>query len=257
MSRDVGVSGGASVPAVTAAAVQQALAAVADPADAIHLQRFFKTGPGEYGEGDVFIGVRVPSTRAIAKQFAALPLSEIDMLLDSPVHEHRLAGLVILNAAMAKAMKARTFDGAAQEKIVELYLAAVRRGRVNNWDLVDISAENILGPWLQDRPRDLLFQLVQQDSLWERRVALLTTFAFIKAGDASTTFALCERLLDDRRDLIQKAIGWMLREVGKRIDRSLLLGFLDGHAGEMGRTALSYATEHLESEVRQRYRDKR
>ncbi|MFI5780459.1 DNA alkylation repair protein [Nocardia sp. NPDC051570] len=242
---------------VTAVAVQQALVAVADPADAIHLQRFFKTGPGEYGEGDVFLGVRVPATRAVAKQFAELPLSEIDVLLDSPVHEHRMAALVILNAAMAMAMKPRTNDAAAQERIVACYLGAVRRGRVNNWDLVDISAENILGPWLSTRPRDLLFQLAQRDSLWERRVALLSTFAFIKAGDPTTTFALCERLLDDRRDLIQKAVGWMLREVGKRIDRTLLLNFLDQHAAEMGRTALSYATEHLEGPVRQRYRDMR
>ncbi|RDI66542.1 DNA alkylation repair protein [Nocardia pseudobrasiliensis] len=241
----------------TAAEVQRALAAAADPADAIHLQRFFKTGPGEYGEGDIFLGVRVPATRAVAKQFAGLPLSEIDVLLDSPVHEHRLAALVILNATMAKAMKPRTNDPAAQQRIVDLYLSAVRRGRVNNWDLVDISAENILGPWLSTRPRELLFQLAQQDSLWERRVALLTTFAFIKSGDPATTFALCERLLDDRRDLIQKAVGWMLREVGKRVDRDLLLGFLDRHAAEMGRTALSYATEHLEPEVRQRYRDMR
>ncbi|MBF6172751.1 DNA alkylation repair protein [Nocardia blacklockiae] len=240
--------------ALTAAAVQAALAEIADPADALHLQRFFKTGPGEYGEGDVFLGVRVPQTRAVAKRFAALPLSEVDVLLDSPVHEHRLAGLVALNSAMARAMRPRTPDAAAQRQIVDLYLAAVRRGRVNNWDLVDVSAENILGPWLLDRPRDLLFQLAQQDSLWERRVALLSTFAFIKAGDPTTTFALCELLLPDRRDLIQKAVGWMLREVGKRIDRALLTDFLDQHAPRMGRTALSYATEHLNPEARQSYR---
>ncbi len=241
----------------TAAAVQAALAEWADAGDAEHLRRFFKTGPGEYGEGDVFIGVRVPQTRGVAKRFAGLPLSEVDLLLDSEVHEHRLAGLVILNAAMARAGKPRGYDAAARERIVELYLAAVRRGRVNNWDLVDISAENVLGPWLLDRPRELLFQLAHRDSLWERRVALLSTFAFIKAGDASTTLELCELLLGDRRDLIQKAVGWMLREAGKRVDRGLLTGFLDRHAAEMGRTALSYATEHLEPEVRQHYRDMR
>lgn len=240
--------------APTAADVRQALAEVADPADAIHLQRFFKTGPGEYGEGDVFIGVRVPTTRAVAKRFAALDLTEIDDLLDSAVHEERLAGLVILNARFAKAAKPRTLDVAGQEKMVRLYLDAVRRGRVNNWDLVDVSAENVLGPWLLDRPRDLLFELATADSLWERRVALLTTFAFIKAGDPSTTFQLCEQLLTDRRDLIQKAVGWMLREVGKRIDRALLTGFLDEHAPRMGRTALGYATEHLEASERSAYR---
>ncbi|MGW0245641.1 DNA alkylation repair protein [Nocardia goodfellowii] len=242
------------IEAPTAAQVRAALAEVADPADAIHLQRFFKTGPGEYGEGDVFLGVRVPATRAVAKRYAALPLTEIGQLLDSPVHEERLAGLVILNARFAKAAKPRTLDIAAQEEMVRFYLDAVHRGRVNNWDLVDVSAENIIGSWLLDRPRDLLFQLAQSDSLWERRVALLSTFAFIKAGDASTTFELCALLLDDRRDLIQKAVGWMLREVGKRVDRLLLLGFLDRHAARMGRTALSYATEHLTPDQRAHYR---
>ncbi|MEV6321017.1 DNA alkylation repair protein [Nocardia sp. NPDC051787] len=240
--------------AVSAADVQAALRAVANPADAVHLQRFFKTGPGEYGEGDVFIGVRVPTSRGVAKRFAALPLVEIDRLLDSAVHEDRFAGLVILNARFAAASKPRTFDDAARAAMVELYLAAVRRGRVNNWDLVDVSAENIVGPWLLDKPRDLLFQLAQADSLWERRVAVLSTFAFIKAGDASTTFALSELLLDDRRDLIQKALGWMLREIGKRIDRALLTGFLDQHATAMGRTALGYATEHLPPALRADYR---
>ncbi|WP_280193651.1 DNA alkylation repair protein [Nocardia farcinica] len=245
----------------TAEQVRAALAEVADPADAVHLQRFFKTGPGEYGEGDVFLGVRVPATRAVAKRFADLPLDEIDVLLDSAVHEERLAGLLILNLRYARAGKARSSDpdaqremADAQREMVERYLAAVRRGRVNNWDLVDSSAEYVLGAWLLDKPRDLLAELAAADSLWERRVALLSTFAFIKAGDASTTFALCERLLDDRRDLIQKAVGWMLREVGKRIDPALLTGFLNRHAARLGRTALSYATEHLDAERRAAYR---
>ncbi|MFI9510530.1 DNA alkylation repair protein [Nocardia sp. NPDC052566] len=238
----------------TARDVRAALAEVADAADAIHLQRFFKTGPGEYGEGDVFVGVRVPVTRSIAKRFAALPLDQIDELLDSAVHEERLAALIILNTRFAHASKPKTCDVAAQSEMVDLYLAAVRRGRVNNWDLVDASAENVLGPWLLDRPRDLLFELAQANSLWERRVALLSTFAFIKAGDASTTFELGERLLDDRRDLIQKALGWMLREVGKRVDQRLLIGFLERHAADLGRTALSYATEHLDPSMRADYR---
>ncbi|WP_309230511.1 DNA alkylation repair protein [Nocardia sp. SYP-A9097] len=240
-----------------AAAVRAELAKVADAGDAVQLRRFFKTGPGEYGEGDVFIGVRVPKTRAVVKSFAGMPLSEIDVLLDSAVHEHRLAGLVILNGEMARASRKRGVDVAAQRRIVELYLAAVRRGRVNNWDLVDGSAEFVLGPWLLDRPRDVLFELAGTDSLWERRVALLTTFAFIKAGDTGTTLELCERFLADRRDLIQKAVGWMLREIGKRVDRAILTGFLDAHAPAMGRTALSYATEHLTSEQRAYYRSLR
>ena len=230
------------------------LDAVADATDAENLQRFFKTGPGEYGEGDVFIGVRVPATRKVAKQFADLALDEIDILLDSDVHEHRLAGLVILNGRFAKAAKPRTLDEHLQSDIVDRYLAAVCRGRVNNWDLVDVSAENILGPWLFERPRELLFELASSDVLWERRVAMLTTFEFVKRGDTSTTYALAEVLLSDRADLIQKAVGWMLREAGKRVDREELVAFLNENAGSMGRTALSYATEHLPPNERIRLR---
>lgn len=238
----------------TAAQVRAALAEQADPADAIHLQRFFKTGPGEYGEGDVFVGVRVPATRRVAKRFATLPLTQIGDLLDSPVHEERLAALFILNARFAAATKPRTRDDEARAEMVEFYLDAVRRGRVNNWDLVDSSAEYIVGAWLLDRDRALLFELARRDSLWERRVALLSTFAFIKAGDPSTTLELALLLLDDRRDLIQKALGWMLREIGKRDDPTLLTDFLDAHAPELGRTALSYAVEQLTPEQRTAYR---
>ncbi|MGV9415371.1 DNA alkylation repair protein [Nocardia sp. NPDC003693] len=244
-------------PQLTAAAVQAELAGVADAGDAVHLQRFFKTGPGEYGAGDVFIGVRVPQTRKVAKRFAELPLDQIAILLDSSVHEHRLAGLVILNSWMARAVSLRRRDIATQERIVKFYLDAVRRGRVNNWDLVDASAEYTLGPWFAERPRDPLFRLAEQESLWERRVALLTTFHFIKSGDPSTTLELCTVLLSDKRDLIQKAVGWMLREIGKRVDERVLLDFLAAHAAEMGRTALSYATEHLSSEQRAHYRSLR
>ncbi len=228
----------------TAADVQAALAAQASAADAVHLQRFFKTGPGDYAAGDVFIGVRVPETRKVAKEFRELPGAELDVLLDSPVHEHRLAALIVMNAQYKR----------APAETVERYLAAVRRGRVNNWDLVDVSAENILGPWLYERDRALLDEFAASESLWERRVAVLTTFAFIKRGDPSTTLALAVRLLPDRADLIQKAVGWMLREVGKKVDRAVLTGFLDTHAPDMGRTALSYATEHLDPEVRAAYR---
>ncbi|MEV0359339.1 DNA alkylation repair protein [Nocardia sp. NPDC050697] len=246
--------GSAAAGSASAEAVRAALAAHADPADAEGLRRFFKTGPGEYGEGDVFIGVRVPATRAVAKDFAELPLHQVEELLASPVHEERLAALFILNRRFELAARPRTRDEETQRAIVELYLAAVRGGRVNNWDLVDASAEYITGRWLLDRPRDPLFELAAADSLWERRVALLSTFAFIKAGDPGTTLELVERLLPDRRDLLQKAAGWMLREVGKRVDRAVLTAFLDTHAAAMGRTALSYATEHLDPVERARYR---
>jgi 3-methyladenine DNA glycosylase AlkD len=245
-------SGSASV--VTASQVQAALAELADDEDAAFLQRFFKTGPGQYGEGDVFIGVRVPVTRGVAKRFAGLPLEEIAVLLDSAVHEHRLAGLVILNARFASASRQKTRDDSLREAMVRFYLHAVARGRVNNWDLVDSSAEFVLGEFLVDRPRDLLVDLAGSESIWERRVAMISTFALLKHGDASTTIEIAELLLGDREDLIHKAVGWMLREVGKRVDPATLIRFLDENAPRMPRTALSYATEHLSPELRAHYR---
>jgi 3-methyladenine DNA glycosylase AlkD len=228
----------------TAGEVRTALAEVADPDDAVFLQRFFKTGPGQYGEGDVFIGVRVPATRTVVRRFRGISLDEIDALLDDPVHEHRLAGLLLLVAAAKKDLAAAS----------DRYLAAVRRGRVNNWDLVDASAEYLVGERLVAGDRALLFELAASPSLWERRVSIIATFAFLKRGDASTTLELAERLLGDREDLMHKAVGWMLREAGKRVDRALLLSFLDAHAAAMPRTALSYATEHFDPEARARYR---
>ncbi|HEY4152448.1 MAG TPA: DNA alkylation repair protein, partial [Pseudolysinimonas sp.] len=206
--------------------------------------RYFKTGPGQYGEGDVFLGVRVPAVRAVVKQFRGLPLDEIDAMLDDAEHEHRLAAVLLLVAA---------YRGDPAD-VVDRYLAAVRRGRVNNWDLVDASSEFIVGPWLLDRDRSPLFELAASDSLWERRVAVLATFEFLKHADASTTLELAEKLLGDREDLMHKAVGWMLRETGKRVSRETLLGFLDAHAAAMPRTMLAYATEHLTPDERARYR---
>jgi len=238
----------------TADDVKAALAEAADPDDAVFLQRFFKAGPGQYGEGDVFIGVRVPKTRAVVKQLADLPLEEIDVLINSEVHEHRLAALVILNTQFARARATRRRDEGQLERLAAYYLAAVRRGRVNNWDLVDASAEFILGEYLLDRPRMILIELAESDNLWWRRAAVLSSFAFIKHGDASTTLELAALLLNDREDLMHKAVGWMLREIGKRVDRALLTDFLDAHAAQMPRTMLSYATEHLDAAVRAEYR---
>jgi 3-methyladenine DNA glycosylase AlkD len=231
----------------TAAEVIATLAAAADPDKVPGLRRFFKTGPGEYGEGDAFLGLTVPATRRLVKAFADLPLDEVDVLLDSRVHEHRFAALLILVARYPR----------DQSSIADFYLAAVRRGRVNNWDLVDCSAEFILGEYLFERPRDLLFDLAASDSIWERRVAMISTFGFIKHGDASTALEIATVLADDRQDLIQKAVGWMLREVGKRVDRVILLTYLDDHAASLSRTSLSYATEHLTPEQRIHYRSLR
>jgi 3-methyladenine DNA glycosylase AlkD len=241
------VAQGEANAVTTATDVMTALGDVASPAFAVQLQGYFKTGPGEYGEGDVFIGVRLPAMRKIAKQFRHLELDAIDELLDSEIHEHRACALLILGAEFERGIGDRA-------EIVARYLAALQRGRVNNWDLVDSSAGYILGSWLIGKDRSLLFDLAASESLWDRRVAMIATSAFTWAGDPSATIELAEVLLPDRADLIQKAVGWMLRDVGKRVDRDVLTGFLDRHAASMGRTALSYATEHLTPEERARYR---
>jgi len=243
--------------AASAAGVRAALAALADPARALGAARYFQTGPGQYAEGDVFVGVRLPDIRQVVKRFAALPLPEALQLLTSAVHGHRLAALLILVAQFRRASRPRSRDEPARTRLAEFYLGAVRRGLVNNWDLVDSSAPTLLGEYLADRPRDVLFELAGSDSLWHRRVAMLASSAFLLRGDATTTLQLAERLLGDKESLIHKAVGWMLREVGKRVDPELLLGFLDQHAARMPRTALSYATEHLDPEVRARYRARR
>ncbi|KRC62112.1 DNA alkylation repair protein [Agromyces sp. Root81] len=237
-----------------------AIDAAGDPADAVFLQRFFKTGPGEYGEGDVFVGVRVPATRAIVKGFERMPLVEASALLGSAVHEHRLAALLVMVRQLQLAMRPRTRDDAAIAALHEAYLDAVRAGRVNNWDLVDASAEYLVGQVLLaagDDGSPLLDGLAASDALWERRVAVLSTFAYIKAGDGGPILRLAPRLLEDREDLMHKAVGWMLRELGKKVDRDELTGFLDVYAPRMPRTMLSYATEHLTSEERAAYRASR
>lgn len=233
----------------TAEDVQVALDALADPAAAAQLRRFFKTGPGEYGEGDEFLGLRVPQTRAVVRRFRTLPIEQARALLDSPIHEHRLAGLLILVERFAR-------DRGARDRIVGCYLDALRCGRVNNWDLVDSSADRIVGDWVRENTdrAGLLTELVDDPDLWRRRAGLLASFAFIRNGSAEPTLTLVARVQGDRRDLIQKASGWMLREVGKRVDRDVLVSFLDLHAAAMGRTALSYATEHLDAAERARLR---
>src|SRR5665647_803746 len=168
--------------AASAAGVRAALAALADPARALGAARYFQTGPGQYAEGDVFVGVRLPDIRQVVKRFAALPLPEPLELLTSAVHEHRLAALLILVAQFRRASRPRSRDEPARTRLAEFYLGAVRRGLVNNWDLVDSSAPTLLGEYLADRPRDVLFELAGSDSLWHRRVAMLASSAFLVRG---------------------------------------------------------------------------
>ncbi|MEI5583740.1 MULTISPECIES: DNA alkylation repair protein [unclassified Agromyces] len=249
----------------TADDVRAALAEAADPERAAATARYFKTGPGEYGEGDRFIGVPTPQLRAVARRFAELPLAGIGALLRSPVHEHRAVALVLLVARFDRASARRTRDDGERARLARFYLDAVRAGRVDNWDLVDLSADRVLGEFVRDPGAteaasqagldpDLLDELAASPELWERRVAVMSTFAFLKHGDAAPTLRLAERLLDDAHDLIHKATGWMLREAGRRVGRSTLTGFLDRNAARMPRTMLSYATEHLDPAERARYR---
>lgn len=243
---------------LTAGALAAALDERGNAADAEFLQRFFKTGPGEYGEGDIFIGVRVPVTRAVVKRFAAIPLDEAVVLLGSPIHEHRLAAVLVMVAQFERASRPTTRDETTRSEIHEQYLAAVARSEVDNWDLVDSSAEQLVGRWLRDRPEveafAVLDRLAASPLLWERRVAMVATLAWIKAGDGEPTLRLAAMLLGDPESLMHKVTGWMLRETGKRVDRGALMVFLDQHAGAMPRTMLSYATEHLDPGDRARFR---
>lgn len=217
----------------------------ADPVRAVGTAKFFKCGKGEYGEGDRFAGVTSPQMRVIIKKvWKDTPLAEVLKLLNSPVHEERSAALSIWVAKFAKA------DTAQRKEIYDSYLA--NTARINNWDLVDISAEYIVGPWLEDKPRKPLHALAKSKLIWERRIAIISTLHFIRLNDFKDTLAIAEILLGDREDLIHKATGWMLREVGKR-DVAVLRGFLDAHAVHMPRTALRYAIEKFDEDTRQFY----
>lgn len=224
-----------SVP--TAEGVERTLNSYENPDDAAFLQRFFKTGEGQYGAGDIFIGLRVPLTRKISQQFVDLPIGEIEKLLESPVHEHRLCALIIMTKQMKRA------DDRQQKRLYDLYLR--RTDRINNWDLVDASCRDVVGAYLMERPRDRLYKLAHSKDLWERRIAMVSTWQFIRAGQLDDTFQIATMLLHDQHDLIQKATGWMLREAGKK-DEAALEAFLEEHAAVMPRTTLRYAIERLD-----------
>ena len=223
--------------------VRKALKASANPEKAAFYPRFFKAGKDEYAEGDRFIGVVVPQQRKIAKRHQDLTLPQVRSLLKDSFHECRLTALLILVLKFDKA------DDAEREKIVTFYLSHL--DYVNNWDLVDSSADKILGRWLLDRDRDVLSELAGGD-LWRQRVAMIATYAFIKAGDFSVTLELAERLRDHEHDLIHKAVGWMLREVGNR-DLKVEERFLKKHYKKMPRTMLRYAIEKFPERKRRAY----
>lgn len=227
------------------AAFKRDLSAAADPRRAQTLARFFKTGPGQYGAGDRFRGITMPALRALVRRHEkSVTLEQCRSLLDSPWHEDRMAALLV----MTHHFKRGGLD--ARQAIVETYLSST--ARINNWDLVDLSAPLILGPWLAARDRSILGRLARSESLWERRIAMLATLAFIRARDFDDALAIAEILLDDEHDLIHKAAGWMLREIGKR-DQGRLCGFLDRHAAVMPRTMLRYALERLSPEQKRDY----
>ncbi|MCX5838777.1 MAG: DNA alkylation repair protein [Deltaproteobacteria bacterium] len=229
---------------LTAPDVCNRLQALGDSERARALQRFFKTGQGQYGEGDVFVGLRVPEIRKLAKEYEKLPLSEIIRLLHSPLHEARLLALLILVRAYAQG------DSSLQERIYNLYLRNTRF--INSWDLVDVSAEHIVGSHLRCGDRSRLHALAASNLLWDRRIAIMATFHYIKRGEFAETLHIAERLLRDHEDLIHKAAGWMLREIGKH-DQLAEEEFLKAHGKIMPRTMLRYAIEKFPEKLRQRF----
>jgi 3-methyladenine DNA glycosylase AlkD len=222
----------------------RALRAVSNSARVPDLQRFFRTGAGQYGEGDRFIGATVPAVRTLCRQFKTASLESIDTLLQSPIHEARLLALLLLVQAF------RATDERGRRRINKLYLS--RTAFINNWDLVDTSAPHIVGGWLAERSRTPLRRLARSESLWERRISIIATLYFIRRHDLDDTFALADLLLTDPHDLIHKAVGWMLREAGDQ-DPAAARRFLATRHTRMPRTMLRYAIEKYPEAERQRY----
>jgi 3-methyladenine DNA glycosylase AlkD len=215
----------------------------ASPGDHEFLARFFKTGEGQYGAGDQFIGVRVPDTRVVARKFVHISLDEVEALLESPLHEMRLCAVIIMT------MQAKRASDPALEELVNLYLR--RTDCINNWDIVDTSCRDIIGEYALRHPDklSLLRKLARSDDMWERRIAMVSTWQFIRKHQLDPTFEIAAMLLGDKQDLMHKAVGWMLREAGKR-DADRLREFLLEHIHEVPRTALRYAIEHFDPEER-------
>jgi len=227
-----------------ACTIQSKLKGLANKKNAEIAQKFFKTGPGEYGEGDIFLGIRVPVLRELAKEYQTITIEETGHLLKSPIHEERLLALFILIRIYSKA------EEVIKKAIYGLYLKNTKF--INNWDLVDASAEYIVGDFLLGKGKNPLYQLAGSQNIWERRISIMSTFCFIKRRQYSETLKIAKTLLNDKEDLIHKAVGWMLREVGKR-DLSLEEEFLQANYKEMPRTMLRYAIEKFPETKRQGY----
>lgn len=228
---------------MTITSISAELRSMAMPERAVSSARFFKTGKGEYAEGDVFIGLTVPQTRSIAKKYWQLPFADIKELLQSHIHEFRLCALLIL-------VERYTTESDMHERIYSFYFDNI--AQINNWDLVDSTAQYIVGDYLENKSRKILYTLAHSKKMWERRIGIVATNAFIKKHQFADTLAIAELLLNDEQDLIHKAVGWMLREVGKQ-NRSVLEGFLRKHAHHMPRTMLRYAIEHFPQTKRKIY----
>lgn len=223
--------------------LRRELKKLSDKKRASALQKFFKTGEGEYGYGDIFIGITVPQARKLAVTYKDMPFDELYKLLRSEIHEERLIALLIMVYNFQK-------DEMLQRRIYEFYLKNIKF--VNNWDLVDLSSDKIVGGYLIDKPKDTIYKMAKSGSVWERRIAIISTYNFIKKDMFDDTIAIAEELIDDKNDLIQKAVGWMLREVGKR-NLELEVKFLDKHYKNMGRTALRYSLEKFPEKTRKTY----
>jgi 3-methyladenine DNA glycosylase AlkD len=223
------------------------LADLANPSYAQGMARYFQVKPGGYGEGDVFLGIRLSELRRLAKPYATTSYRRSDWLplLTSPVHEQRQLALLIMAARSTRG------DEAERSQVYRDYLD--HTAYVNNWDLVDVSCGPIVGRYLQARSRAPLYDLAPSSLVWERRIAMVSTQHFLRSGETHDLFQIAELLLSDRQDLIHKAVGWSLREAGKRVDRNALREFLDEHAARMPRIALRYAVEHFEQPERQHY----
>jgi hypothetical protein len=223
---------------LTAAAFAERLQALQSDEELRKIQRFFKTGAGDYGEGDAFIGVRMGSIFDLAKTYIDMAPDELERLLESPIHEYRVGALSI----MGKQARRKQTTADRRQALFDLYLR--RHDRINNWDLVDLAAHQVIGGHLTDKPRDILYALARSENLWERRTAMLATWAFIRTGDLDDAYAIADILLNDKQDLVHKVVGWMLRAAGD-IDRSRLIAFLDQHAASMPRTMLRATIEKL------------